>query len=155
MLNLNCLNQALRRIFSKENLHKAKPWFWLLGVMVIVIYFFIPRPMPAIGVVNITGIINDFVTTESKANISPEDLRIKVRFFGNALEKIVQDISARKRMVLMPSEAVIAGAKDYTEEVQTLLAKALKKIPQDKQNLPQGNKNDLLQGVAESIKQGF
>ena len=146
------MNQALRRIFSKENLYKAKPWFWLLGVVVIVTYFFIPRPMPAIGVVNITGIINDFVTTESKATISPEDLRAKVRFFGNALEKIVQDISVKKRVVLMPSEAVIAGAKDYTEQVQTLLVRALKKIPPEEQNLPQDNKNDLLQEVAKSIK---
>jgi hypothetical protein len=135
MLNLNLLNRALNRFFYKTRL-----WFVPLGLIVVVTCFFIPRPMPSIGVVNITGIINDFVATESKAAISPTDLRAKVKLFGNTLEKIVNDISVKKRIVLMPSEAVIAGAKDYTEEVQILLARAIKNSPQEKQRLPQDNK---------------
>lgn len=143
MLNLNRLNRVLDRF-----LYKARPWLLPLGVIIVITYFFIPQPMPSIGVVNITGIINDFVATESKAATSPENLRIKVRLFGNALEKIVHDISVKKRIVLMPSEAVIAGAKDYTEEVQILLARAIKNSPQEKQNLPQDSKKDLLQDIA-------
>lgn len=74
-----------------------------------------------IGTVNITGIVNSFITTQAKNNISHADLKQSVKDFGSALEKTMIHLSNKKHIVLLPAEAVITGAKDYTQEIQNLL----------------------------------
>lgn len=75
-----------------------------------------------IGVVNISGIADEFIKAQSGKGLSPAELKNRARFFGSSLEKILHDVGAKKRAVLMPAEAVITGAKDYTQEVQQQLS---------------------------------
>jgi len=89
---------------------------------------------PRIGVVNITGIADEFIKTQSKSNISPEELKKQVHMFAKSLEKGLQVIGVKKNAVLMPAEAVITGAKDYTQEVRRYLTKANLNIPIEKAN---------------------
>ena len=86
-----------------------------------------------IGIVNITGIADEFIKVQTRSGVSPEELKKIVRFFGSSLEKILHDVGAKKRVVLMPAEAVITGAKDYTQEVQQQLSLAMKQLSQEKQ----------------------
>jgi hypothetical protein len=91
----------------------------------------------SIGVVNITGIVDEFVKTQSRSNLSREELREGVKVFGVSLEKTMHDISVKKHIILMPAEAVISGAEDYTQEVQERLSKITKALPREKRLLPE------------------
>lgn len=81
---------------------------------------------PRIGVVNITGIADEFVKAQSQSNLSSEELKQRVYLFGATLEKVLHDVSAKKRLVLIPAEAVISGAKDYTQEVRQQISQTIK-----------------------------
>ena len=72
------------------------------------------KPRPQIGVVNITGIVDQFIQQEALKNLSPEDLQKEVGRFGKQLNKELQEFSKNRHMIVFPSEAIIAGANDYT-----------------------------------------
>lgn len=84
-----------------------------------------------IGKVNITGIVNQFVQSQIKVNESDTLRKKHIKVFGHQLELILQKISTSEHVVLLPSEAVIAGAKDYTDAVQQELKKILKNDDSD------------------------
>ena len=115
----------LYKITTKEKLTKATNRFGigvcLILLITLISFVYCRFQTSSIGVVNITGIVDKFVQAEAKNNLLPEELKKRVQIFGTSLEKVLHDISVKKRVVLMPSEAVIAGAKDYTQEVQKLL----------------------------------
>lgn len=105
-----------------------------------------------IGTVNITGIVNNFITTQAKNNISSDDLKQSVKDFGLALEKTMVSVSNKKHIVLLPAEAVITGAKDYTQEIQNLLPIPKKQpqvtLPQQQAtSVPNLDKQCLAHGV--------
>lgn len=107
-----------------------------------VLYLFFFSTPTKIGVVNITGIADAFIKTQAQSGVSSDELKKRVQSFGNVLEKTLHEVGAKKHAVLMPAEAVITGAKDYTSEVQKLLSKRLpdilsNQIQQEKQQLTQ------------------
>lgn len=89
---------------------------YITWIMLIIFLIYL-GPQQRIGVVNISGIVNEFVTAQAKSGLSKEDLKKNIQVFGTALEKVMHNISLKKHLVLMPAEAVIVGAKDYTQEV--------------------------------------
>jgi hypothetical protein len=96
-----------------------------LIITIIVLWCYDTFFKQRIGVVNITGITEEFIKTQSRGNNFPEELKRRVHAFALSLEKELHIISARKKAALLPAEAVIIGAKDYTEEVQRYLSKTL------------------------------
>lgn len=129
-------------ILSSDIKRKAKRYFlfisrslpWVLGLLMGVC-FFASKSQQAIGTVNITGIVNNFIETQAKSGLSNEDLRTNVQLFGKNLEKIMHRVSTKNKVVLFPAEAVIAGAKDYTLEVQ-------QQLPMSKQLVPEALKSN-------------
>jgi hypothetical protein len=86
-----------------------------LGALTIMVTFhlFVDKPNK-IGTVNITGIVDQFVKQESNKNVPPDKLKKEVKAFGRQLETDLTKFSKRYHVVLMPSEAIIAGSEDYT-----------------------------------------
>jgi hypothetical protein len=80
----------------------------LLGVGVVVQRLH-SRPQVKIGVVNITGIVEQFIKEQAEQKLSPAEIKKEVRNFGDKLEQLMREVSRRERIVLLPSEAVIAG----------------------------------------------
>jgi type-F conjugative transfer system protein TrbI len=74
-----------------------------------------------VGVVNITGIINQFVKLQAQQNLPATQVKAHVQSFGHRLEISLHQIAHEQHVVLLPSEAVIAGAKDYTPQLQKML----------------------------------
>jgi hypothetical protein len=64
--------------------------------------------------VNITGMIDQFIKSEAQNNLSPNILRKEVKKYGVHLNHELQEFSVKNHIILLPSEAVIAGAHDYT-----------------------------------------
>ena len=87
----------------------------MLGAIVIfiIIHTFGTNTVP-VAIVNITGMVDEFIKQEANKNVQPDDLKKEVRQFGINLNKELQSFSREKHIVLMPSEAVIAGSHDYT-----------------------------------------
>ena len=91
-----------------------------------------------IGVVNITGIVDEFVRSQAQRDLSQQQIKENVKKFGEELEKVVHDLSDKKRAVLFPSEAVIAGATDYTDEVQKDLSSLILQLPEPNTGISKG-----------------
>lgn len=136
----------LLKPLTTEELIKAKRYF-VLGICQIAVFTFALCIYDSfyktrIGVVNITGIVDEFIKVQAQSGISPDELKKRVQTFGRSLEKGLHDVGAKEHVVLMPAEAVITGAKDYTQEIQNYLTKivpkaSLKVEPQQAQSFKQ------------------
>jgi hypothetical protein len=76
----------------------------------------------AIATVNVTGIVREFVQSQTKLNLPPKALEQHVKSFGHQLESTLKTLSNEYHVILMPQEAVIAGAQDLTPLVRQQLA---------------------------------
>lgn len=110
------INQELKKnktLFSIDYFYSLL--FGMLGSMIIFLaaYHFYNKS-PQIATVNITALVNDFIKTESKQNKPQDVLTKEVKQFGITLEKTLKEVARDQHLLLMPSEAVIAGSIDYT-----------------------------------------
>ena len=78
----------------------------------------------AIGAVNITRVVNEYVKSHAEQGLSPEAQAKAIRAFGQQLENQLKQLAEEEHVVLLPSEAVIAGARDYTSALQARLKTA-------------------------------
>lgn len=79
-----------------------------------------------IGMVNITAMVNSFIKETAQQSLSADEKQKKIAQFSDALQKVMTTEASEKNMVLIPSEAVIAGATDMTKEVMMAIKKELK-----------------------------
>ena len=86
----------------------------MIGAISIFIFAHFMSPIVKVGTVNITKLINQYIKIETKKNISPDELKREVKNFGNKLDSELQTLSKSSHVILFPSEAIIAGGKDYT-----------------------------------------
>ncbi len=107
-----------------------------LIIVILALYCYDSFFKQKIGVVNITGITDEFIKTQSRNNITPEELKKRVHAFALSLEKGLHTIGTKNQVVLMPAEAVITGANDYTKDVVHYLSKTLPNIPSNEASQP-------------------
>jgi hypothetical protein len=88
--------------------------FGMIGAIVIFIITHYLTPQQMIGTVNITGIVDQFIKQESHKNLPPDVIKNEISKFGLGLEKTVHEFSQENHIILVPSEAVVSGAVDYT-----------------------------------------
>lgn len=97
-------------------------YYLILGLlstafMMLIIYFIAPQK-PAIATVDVTRMVNQFVQAQIKLNLPKQELQQRVKTFGAQLETTLNAVAKKQKVVLVPSEAVIAGGKDLTPLVQ-------------------------------------
>lgn len=89
--------------------------FGMLGALIIFMIIHLYKNQDIqVGTVNITGMVDRFIKQEAQKNIQPDILKKEVKQYGVHLNKELQSFSKEKNLVLFPSEAVIAGSRDYT-----------------------------------------
>jgi hypothetical protein len=111
------------KILSLQNL--CQLFYGMLGaVLISILVHCVEESSQHIGTVNITGMIDQFIKQETQNNLSPGDLRKEVKNYGIHLNQELQKFSKSNHVVLLPSEAVIAGTHDYTglinQKIQSL-----------------------------------
>jgi len=89
----------------------------LLGAALIFALYHTPGQQK-IGTVNITQMIDGFVQHESVQSLPPQTVKADVQQFGHKLEQEMQHFAQQHHLLLLPREAVIAGAQDYTAAIQ-------------------------------------
>ena len=97
----------------------------LFGIFIILSSYF-SRSTMNIATVNVTGLVSSFVKETSQQNLTMEQKQEKVNQFGKAMQHVMDDIAKRRHIVIMMSEAVIAGSTDLTQEVMLGIKKELK-----------------------------
>lgn len=97
--------------------------FGMMGALMVQLFFSLN--VPTIATVNISGLENSFIKETTNKALSPDEMKLKVTQFAHALNQSVVDIAKEKHVVLMMSEAVVAGHRDLTPEVANRIKKGL------------------------------
>lgn len=79
--------------------------------------------LPAIATVNITSLVDSFLHETANQSLSGSEKKQRIIDFGNRLDHTISQLAAKRHLVLMPSEAVIAGSPDLTQEVANRIKK--------------------------------
>lgn len=94
----------------------------LLGALLIVVIFEWTANHPReLATVDITALTSNFTNEIKLQKLSEEELKNKITSFGVNLEKEIQKLSEDNQLILLPKEAVISGAPDYTEYLSAKL----------------------------------
>lgn len=96
----------------------------LLGACLIfgVYHSFGQQKMQKIATVDISGIIGEFAQHEALQNFPPEKVRADIIHFGRSIEMGIKRFAKSHHVILLPKEAVIAGAVDYTNVFRNEMA---------------------------------
>jgi len=96
--------------------------FGMLGALTLfVITHFLVISPPTIGTVNVSGIIEQFIRQESRKNLPQEILKKEVHKFGVLLDQVVKTYAKQHNVSLFLREAVVAGGRDYTSEINKIM----------------------------------
>ena len=95
----------------------------LVGVVGSLLAHVILVSQPVVASVNLTGIVNAFVKETAKQNLSEKEMGSRVAQFSEQLNREVEALSLSRHLILLPSEAIIAGGKDYTQDIIKKMSK--------------------------------
>ena len=99
-------------------------FFGVLGAFFVQIVI-IKHSSPAIATINITGLVDSFIQETSKQSLSQIEKKQKVTQFVNQLNQVTNELVKQKHFIILPSEAVIAGSPDLTQEVASEIKRGL------------------------------
>lgn len=104
-----------------------KTWFglWvtaaLVGVFLAGALLELDFGGPDIGTVRLNDLTAEFLAASVRGADSPEASAQAARIWGAELEKALEAVAVRHGVALLPTEAVAAGAMDYTAEVRAAM----------------------------------
>lgn len=114
-MNIKSILKINNTEFNNIFVYSSSFLFGVLGALfVFIVVNIFSSTTPSIGTVNITSLVDRFIKEESLKNLPPNILKQEVKVFGRNLEKELKHFSAKNHLILLPSEAVIAGSHDYT-----------------------------------------
>jgi len=93
----------------------------LAGVFLAGAVVDIDRGGPRIGTVRLSDLTAEFYAGAVRTSDSPEATAQAARDWGMRLETALEEVAGRHEVVLLPVEAVAAGAGDYTVEVRAAM----------------------------------
>lgn len=87
----------------------------VLGALTVfvVVHMSTPKP-PVIATVNITDIFDRYIKQQTTLKHSSTVMTQDMKAFAKKMEINMKALSQKKHLILLPKEAVIAGAHDYT-----------------------------------------
>lgn len=112
-MQINTLVQKWHKHFSPDIISSLL--FGMLGAaIVLIISHIVSPPTERIGTINITGIVDQFIKEEKSKQIAPEIMQQDVKKFGHQFEISLKHFAKKHHLILLPTEALIAGSDDYT-----------------------------------------
>lgn len=103
-------------------MYKSLILSWLIALMTSLVTVFIYPHQPDIATVDISAITTDFIKEEAKKAQSTDEKEEAIRAYSHALESAIETLVSKKNVVLVPKEAVIKGASDYTLALKRLMS---------------------------------
>ena len=71
--------------------------------------------------VDVTGLANNYINELAKSTLTPEESKAAIADFSARLSSAIRAISTDEHVIVLPSQAVLAGAKDETPVVVELM----------------------------------
>jgi len=71
--------------------------------------------------VNLTGILKDFTINLAKTDKKDQELINSIKDFSSSLEKLLKEVAETNNLIIIPSQASIAGTKDITKDIKVYL----------------------------------
>ena len=93
----------------------------MLGAALLLLFFHLIAPVKPIVTVDVNYVIRHFIQTQSQQRLSKSHLQQRTQRFSQTLAYALQQFTHDRHVILLPKEAVIAGAQDVTPEVQRLI----------------------------------
>ena len=98
--------------------------FVILGLCLII--YFMPMSNSRFATINLPELMREKITTLAKQSNTEQATANEVERYVTMLENEIQTYSKRHHLILLPKEAVLAGASDHTQAVQRWLDKKIK-----------------------------
>lgn len=111
-------------------LFKKHGLFFMIGIAIVFMLYIISTKIVShknIATVNVNAIMKNYVQKQARLNIDPENLSSSTKAFVHQLEQEIKVLSDQKGTILFVSEAVLAGTKDYTSELEKKVYQSLNK----------------------------
>lgn len=71
--------------------------------------------------VDVTGLANNYLSELAKSNLSPDESKAEIADFSARLTGAIKSVSEDEQVIVLPAQAVLAGAKDETPVVVELM----------------------------------
>lgn len=110
----------------------AKKYQWILVSGIFAVAFILTLAnylvKPKIATVNINAIMTHYVQKQAKLNADSVYLQEATKKFVHQLEKEIKILADKNGSILFVSEAILAGAHDYTPELEQKVYQALRTV---------------------------
>lgn len=114
------------------NILKSEQWMivgvaFIAGMIgaVLIQLIFVKERSVAVATINITGMVQSYIKDTGSQNITAQEKQERIKQFANLLNQSIEKLSHDKHVILLPSEAVIAGANDLTQQTKEMIKKRL------------------------------
>lgn len=111
-------------------IQKTQPLLYgMVGALIIYcVMTYVATPVKVIATVDVLAITQQFAKAEHDKHLSEEAIRKDSLIFAQQLEATIKHFAKRHpHIVLLPKEAVMAGATDYTNVITKQLDSAVEK----------------------------
>lgn len=68
--------------------------------------------------IDVNEIMTGFININKTKNLSEQETNILVDQFTNKLTRTIKEKAGKEKLIFIPRQAIIAGGKDYTEEIK-------------------------------------
>jgi len=111
---------------TKAGLALSTSWPIIASLAIVIGYHqLVMKPelaaRPQVATVSAAAITDGFIKKLANAGLSDDDAKQRAAKFGRDLNKTIADFQQQNGMILLVTEAVIAGPTDYTGQVTALL----------------------------------
>lgn len=89
----------------------------MLGCLLVLFITSSIRPTARVATVNITVLVDQFIKNTSQKGLPDTELQNEVKQFGMKLDQTIKKLSQENNLVILPKEAVVSGATDYTKVI--------------------------------------
>lgn len=115
----------LKKFINKEVMSQALSQFFFGIVGALLVLSLTHHTSPTIATINITSLEDSFIQETSKQTLSETDKKQKVETFAKTLNQTVVQLAKEKHLLLMPSQAIISDAPDFTQEIAKKIKRGL------------------------------
>ena len=90
----------------------------MLGALIILLLkaWIIPA-QPRIATVDLTGIVHEYTLSIAKNTKSLSQMQSTMQLFSQSMGRALQSVAKEHHVVLVPRQAVVSGAVDYTDVI--------------------------------------
>lgn len=81
---------------------------------------------PRIATLDVRALMDEEITRVAKSTLTPQQAAVQVKRYGVQLSQMISGVAKERNLVIMPAQAVMAGAVDVTPLLKAKLSQGSK-----------------------------